>query len=1761
MADGGPDNPEHRGPKKSSAIKPSDDRGTPEFVQEALIHLQIQSQSILVHTESYAEHPTPQTRKVLVEDLQRFRNTLVLLEKPAAVYVVTELLALLQADIHGTRTHQAEVARVLTSASKQLRAHVDVLSQDAGRDSAMPLLLLINDSRACREEALLSDSVVLAAGIDMPATKSADEQPMRWRAQRRHWIKFASARHARIARGLLYWWQAGEPGALQPLIRELARFAKTASKHEYLKPLQPLFQAALTVGAAIDNASLTDGPAVRSLFAQLERSVHRSALAKSPEDLVPQDLLRNFLYYVAQTTIDTPVASTLRRRFRLDRISAVAQAGVPSNTPTIGIGYQLATAIRSGIVHLAEPLQEWLDSDHQLSATSPDHLQIVRLRVRLGQLEPILALMGAPDALACLQQLNVLLGSIKHREMMPTAQRVQLRQFLWNLDALLDQSARESVKAAASHVAQAQAKENEERVFLEMATDACLGEARKQLAAIAQALDSSSLSIALRTGVASTAAQDMLQVARSMHVLPLPEASSLLVGLSQLLLQSSAQHTKQKHLTPLTENKTSANQPTTKELGKNNPVTGQPIISQSSADQTSPGLPSKNQPRVGSRQDVSVTNSGYLMVQQVDAAKTDVLASLEALDSYLVCVLLPQSDTGQWLRDAEKSLADANIKLGLRKPANDPLVEPVVESIVEHGTSAGILDEARQLADDLALAIEHYGVKSDHAAIDSVNKLLSSLALSESRMSPQRDTATNQAGTTRPTQRLTDDMAKLGVAAQAYLRRTQQHRPGHLSEQTLRVLDSVQAIIPRLFDEQGAVHEVPNARIEGVVELVQWIDSLSGVDISDNPTVSSAIAEDLMLGDDEALALTEDVGNLTLNLDDDLLIDSLEEAPEAVPDSALRQVFFNEAASYIDQLDSAVRAALQPRLDASQRLPNEPILRALHTLTGSAQTVEAVEIVNIVQPLQRAALARQRLRTSFDAAETRFMGDIVMALRARLEAMQSGGQVGRSVEAVERKLKNYFSLGMSGVENTDNSLFIAERVHSLDDVFWEEAREILHRMRAITHTGEPHNQASSDSALALLHTLKGSARMAGKSAMAQIAHDLEAKVQQAHTNVSVQFSLLKSGYQHLQSQLLDAQALQSIDDSADDLSTAHPPKDTTSLSPPDDSHDGIGARPSASDDVAKKVTQATAAIMGDKPVKTSLPAEASSNPAVSLSRTEGLQVTDAGFENLMDLATDVIVSQARLSDQLASLREVYQDIESAGARWHRLAHDTQAAGSAAFHETMADLEAARAVMRNALRQAEREQQQASRSSAGLQQRLIRTRLIRIDELNDRLSAAVEDAAQRTGCAAQLRFERGEVTVDRNLFKQLAAPLEHLVRNAMVHGIEPPETRLALGKPSQGLVLVSASIDGTDLVIQFSDDGAGIDRDVINAQLLAQGMAQVDTQEALRDVLFSSGFSTAGSTDVLAGRGLGLSAVRASIERLGGIVQLHTQQGEGTRINLRIPQRIVVKQVLLLQSQYQLFAIPVDHVEGVKLASLKSAAEDQHKQLFRLSELLGQKPDNSLADVTQPRPIVLVSTGFEPLAIEVDQVVGYREVIIQALGPQMASLGLFTGGGVMPDGKQVLVLNVANVLKSISPDADIPFGRTREVVRPVALVVDDSLTMRAAVQSILQQVGIATRISRDGVEALESMQLALPNVVLLDLEMPRLDGVGVLHRMRDMFGKNCPPVIIISSRDDSANRDLLLSHGAIRILTKPYTETQLLEALEAAGLRLPDLTIA
>jgi chemosensory pili system protein ChpA (sensor histidine kinase/response regulator) len=464
----------------------------------------------------------------------------------------------------------------------------------------------------------------------------------------------------------------------------------------------------------------------------------------------------------------------------------------------------------------------------------------------------------------------------------------------------------------------------------------------------------------------------------------------------------------------------------------------------------------------------------------------------------------------------------------------------------------------------------------------------------------------------------------------------------------------------------------------------------------------------------------------------------------------------------------------------------------------------------------------------------------------------------------------------------------------------------------------------------------------------------------------------------------------------------------------------------------------------------------------------------------------------------------------------------------------------------------------SRMTRNLQQELMHIRMVPLDTLAERLYRVVRQTAKDTGRKAQLELDGGQTELDRAVLDKIAAPLEHLVRNAVAHGIELPEARTRDGKAEYGELRLSARQEGNEIVITLADDGAGIDLDAVRQQAEIRGWlkpGEVVENEVLEQFLFRSGFSTARQVTEISGRGVGLDVVKNEIAGIGGRVRLETEAGKGTRFTIRLPLTLALTQVVLARAGGQTWALPASLVTLVRefkvdqIQALHEAGQielnGESYPLRVLAEMVGRK---SQPGEGRYRTILLLRAGEQRLAVRVDSLDGNFEAVVKNIGPQLARIAGISGATVLGDGRVALILNPFQLAER-APSVEVV--REPEVVElaPLVMVVDDSLTVRKITTRFLLREGYRVCAARDGVEALEMLEDEMPVVMLLDIEMPRMDGFEVVRHVRSNAGTRALPIIMITSRTADKHRSHALEAGVDGYMGKPSQESELLAEIQ------------
>ena len=471
----------------------------------------------------------------------------------------------------------------------------------------------------------------------------------------------------------------------------------------------------------------------------------------------------------------------------------------------------------------------------------------------------------------------------------------------------------------------------------------------------------------------------------------------------------------------------------------------------------------------------------------------------------------------------------------------------------------------------------------------------------------------------------------------------------------------------------------------------------------------------------------------------------------------------------------------------------------------------------------------------------------------------------------------------------------------------------------------------------------------------------------------------------------------------------------------------------------------------------------------------------------------------------------------------------------------------------------------------LQERTMRARMVPVATVTDQLHRSVRDLARAQGKQVRWEVRGGETELDRSVLKQLADPLLHMVRNAVDHGVERPEERAAAGKPEQATISLHAMQLGSDVIVAVSDDGRGIDVGRVREQATRGGADDVSSlsDEETVYAIFRSGLSTASFISDVSGRGVGLDVVRASIDAVRGRIEVHSEPGAGCEFRIIVPITLAVLPCVLIDAGGQRYAIPM---HSVLLAQISSPATEAHAEgravawvgeqpvpVSSLSATLGTGTQETAGDAEDsPRgPVVVLAGVTRTHAFRVEALLGRRDVVVKGLGRLLPRLAVLAGASVEPDGSILLVLDapglidrarLARAAARVAPEAD-QSGKTPPR-RGTILVVDDALTVRELERSILERAGYEVRTAGNGIEAMAQLAEQPVDLVLTDVEMPRMDGFALTEAIRAHPGLTNVPVLILSSRASEEDRRRGLEVGADGYIVKSaFDETKLVGAVE------------
>ena len=506
-------------------------------------------------------------------------------------------------------------------------------------------------------------------------------------------------------------------------------------------------------------------------------------------------------------------------------------------------------------------------------------------------------------------------------------------------------------------------------------------------------------------------------------------------------------------------------------------------------------------------------------------------------------------------------------------------------------------------------------------------------------------------------------------------------------------------------------------------------------------------------------------------------------------------------------------------------------------------------------------------------------------------------------------------------------------------------------------------------------------------------------------------------------------------------------------------------------------------------------------------------------------------------------------------------------------ESVNDVATVQRALQRTLETTEDELAAQARLTRDLQDDLLRTRMVEFESLSDRLYRVVRQAAKETGKQVRLDIIGGSIEIDRGVLDRMTPAFEHLLRNCVTHGIETPESRTAAGKDAAGNIVVVLRQEGNEVGVEFRDDGAGLSLSRIRTKGVNMGLLTADgtySDAELANLIFTPGFSTAETVTELSGRGVGMDVVRSEVNAMGGRIETATATGQGTSFKLVLPLTTAVTQVVMLRCGSTVVAVPATLIEIVRRASTAELEQSYQSGSYTLGErsllffwfgsLLQQAPVSQ--ETGRTRTVVVVRSAQQRIALHVDEVLGTQEVVVKNLGPQLSRLPGLAGMTLLASGAVALIYNpvalatlygdtarAATQAARLAPAMPVPTQLSVHEIgqraAPLVLVVDDSLTVRRVTQRLLVREGFRVVLAKDGIEALERLAEDRPQVVLSDIEMPRMDGFDLARNIRGDARLRDLPIIMITSRIAQKHRDHAAELGVDHYLGKPYSEEDLL----------------
>nr|WP_312276673.1 Hpt domain-containing protein [Moraxella sp. CTOTU46711] len=776
-------------------------------------------------------------------------------------------------------------------------------------------------------------------------------------------------------------------------------------------------------------------------------------------------------------------------------------------------------------------------------------------------------------------------------------------------------------------------------------------------------------------------------------------------------------------------------------------------------------------------------------------------------------------------------------------------------------------------------------------------------------------------------------------------------------------------------------------------------------------------------------------------------------------------------------------------------------------------------------------------------------------------------------------------------------------------VYLEEAKELIDS--SSQHLQEFRSNNSDLAALQALqrelHTIKGGARMVGAEGIATLAHEMETIYEElgsrrkpatrmignllavCHDWLASAIYVLENKF-NPQTPVALVAALQQFSRKPDSLKEIPNANLASQIEQIDIYRSSLGQD-------TLEVKQRDLSVM---PLMTS---NFESEQDQSSLNAETLRISASTMERMINLSGESAINRSRIEMGISSLSN---NIEEMGATVQRLADQLRRMEteleiqilsqigdehalendfdplemdqysalnqlSKSLSESASDLLDIKTTMLDKTRETENLLLQLSRTQSDLQEGLMDSRTVPFSRITPRLQRVVRQTATELGKSVELRILNDEGEIDRNILERITSPLEHMLRNAVDHGIEKSQERIESGKSRTGLITLEVLREGGEIVINLIDDGRGINVNAVRQKAIEQGLISAkDTSLKTLDIMqyiFNAGLSTAKSVSQISGRGVGMDVVQSEVKQLGGVVTVDSESGRGSRFTMRLPLTVAVSDALMVRAGDKYFAVPLVQIERVMRVNIDAIAnfyttnadtiniDGQAYRLRYLNQILyGSDPVDALAHQSSSVPVIIIRTDLgQRMALQVDMIAGSRiEVVVKPLGRQLSHIDGISAATIMGDGSVMLILDLVALMRNVSNIAKVEQQKANKSVKqahkPVVLIVDDSVTVRKVTSRLLERNGYEAQVATDGIDALEKLQEMLPEVIVLDIEMPRMDGFEVANHIRHNTRLQHIPIVMITSRTGEKHRERAFGIGVNEYMGKPFQEQMLLDTL-------------